>query len=114
MISSEIAGINAKPTTIPHSRAAKKYVLKNKLKVEFRGFVENVEEVLSSTKIAFVSRYLSILESMAAKKIVFAHYNNAIKKDYLVMAPFAKDIIIENNPKKMAQEIENYLKNSSI
>jgi len=43
---------------------------------------------------AFVSRYLTIIESLAAGIPVIAHYNNAIKYDYLTMSPFIKFIKI--------------------
>src|SRR3989344_1812208 len=48
--------------------------------------------------VAFVSRYLAILEAMAAGVPVLAHYNNVIKYDYLSMAPFAKFIKIFQDP----------------
>ena len=90
---------------------AKSYSKKNLLQVNFKGFVENVESYITSAKFVFVSRYLGILEAMAAKKLVFAEYNNGIKKDYLEMSPFAKDIIIENSAKGLVEKIEYYLSN---
>lgn len=42
--------------------------------------------------IAFVSGYLTIMEALAAGVPVLAHYHTAIKKDYLLLTPFAKYI----------------------
>ena len=91
---------------------AKRYAKENSLNVDFEGFVENVEDYINSAKFVFVSRYLGILEAIAAKKLVFAEYNNAIKKDYLEMAPFAKNIVIENSANDLAEKIELYFKNA--
>ncbi len=95
--------------------AAKKYVKENDLNVEFKGFINNVEKYINSANYVFVSRYLGILEAMAAKKLVIAEYNNAIKRDYLQMAPFAKDIIIAKNGEEIAEKLIKVLnKNSEL
>jgi glycosyltransferase involved in cell wall biosynthesis len=75
------------------------------------GFQKNPEKYLLQFNFAFVSRYLSILEAMAAKRLVFAVYDNPIKEDYLKMTPFKKFIIIEKNPDILADRIIYYLKN---
>lgn len=90
---------------------AMKYVSKNKLNVTFKGFVPNVTDYIPFYKIIFVSRYLGILEALALRVPVFAHYNNAIKKDYLYMSPFTKFISIGKNGEEISSEVENYLKN---
>jgi glycosyltransferase involved in cell wall biosynthesis len=87
----------------------KMYKKENNLALNLNGFIMNIESVLNNYEYVFCSRYLSILESMAFKKPVFAEYNNAIKKDYLQMAPFAKYISISNNASEIAQTLENYL-----
>ena len=75
------------------------------------GFQKNPEKYFQKYRFAFVSRYLSILEALAAQKLIFAVYDNSIKKDYLTMAPFAKWIIIEKDPQILADKISYYLKN---
>lgn len=75
------------------------------------GFQKNPEKYFLRYHFAFVSRYLSILEAFAAKKLVFALYDNPVKEDYLRMAPFNKWIIIENTPKKLAERVIYYLTN---
>ncbi|MCL4418589.1 glycosyltransferase family 4 protein [Patescibacteria group bacterium] len=88
---------------------AREYAKKNSLNVDFKGLVEDVEKYINSGKYIFVSRYLGILEAMAAKKPVFAEYNNVIKKDYLQMAPFAEYISISKNVNDIAQNMEEFL-----
>lgn len=90
---------------------AMKHVSKNKLNVTFKGFIPNVTDYIPFYKIIFVSRYLGILEALALKVPIFAHYNNAIKKDYLYMSPFAKFISIGKNGEEISSEVERYLKN---
>ncbi len=79
----------------------------------FRPFESDISEYLSVSRFAFVSRYLSILESFASKKLVFAVYDNPLKEDYLKMTPFAKWMIIVNNPEVLASRVEYYIKNPS-
>ncbi|MBL7150305.1 glycosyltransferase family 4 protein [Candidatus Microgenomates bacterium] len=72
------------------------------------GFVENIRPYVLQSRFIFTSGYLSILEAMLNKKLVFAVDDNFLKKDYLEMAPFAKWIIIEKNPKKLQEKIKYY------
>ncbi len=78
------------------------------------GFQKNPEQYFQNYRFAFVSRYLSILEAMAGKRLVFAVYDNPVKEDYLKMAPFAKFIIIENTPKHLAYQAEKIINNPNI
>ncbi|MCL5432979.1 MAG: glycosyltransferase family 4 protein [Patescibacteria group bacterium] len=88
---------------------AKEFCKKNKLDVKFKGFIDNAEKYIYSYDYVFTSRYLGIIESLAARKNVFAVYNNKIKNDYLKMTPFAKWIVIEKSPQKLFREIENLI-----
>ncbi len=63
--------------------------------------VPNASRFIPKYNFAFVSRYLAILEALAAGVPVLAHYNNTIKYDYLSMAPFAKYIHIFQDPQKV-------------
>ena len=78
------------------------------------GFQKDPEKYFKDHRFAFVSRYLSILEAMAAKRVVFAVYDNQVKEDYLKMAPFAKFIIIENNSQSLANQVEKIINNPDI
>lgn len=75
------------------------------------GFKENSIDYLKKYDFAFVSRYLSILEALANKRLVFALYDNPVKEDYLKMAPFAKFIIISNSAEKLAEKVKYFLDN---
>jgi glycosyltransferase involved in cell wall biosynthesis len=78
-------------------------------KTKVLGFKKNPEKYFKKYRFAFVSRYLSILEALAAKRLVFALYDNPVKEDYLKMSPFAKFIIIEKDPVKLAERVLYYL-----
>ena len=86
-------------------------VYKNKIAkiVKVVGFQKNPEQYLVNSHFAFVSRYLAILEAFAAKRLVFAVYDNPVKEDYLKMAPYAKFIIIVDTPEKLSEKIIYYL-----
>lgn len=60
----------------------------------------NAFRFLPKHDLACVSGYLAILEALAAGIPVLAYYNNAIKYDYLFMAPFAEFIHLFQNPKQ--------------
>src|SRR3989344_3372691 len=74
--------------------------LKNKIsrKVKIYEALDNASDYFQKYNFAFVSRYLSILEAMAAKRLVFAVYDNPLKEDYLRIAPFSKYITISSSP----------------
>jgi glycosyltransferase involved in cell wall biosynthesis len=74
------------------------------------GFVKDLSQHMEKADIVFASSYLSILEAMMCRKLVFAVYNNSLKEDYLRMCPFAKWIIIENSQKKIADKIQYFIK----
>lgn len=87
--------------------------LRKKTEDKFRvlGFKENAEKYFQKYNFAFVSRYLSILEAMAAKSLVFAVYDNPLKEDYLRLAPFSRYIIIANSASELVSKISFYLDN---
>lgn len=76
------------------------------------GFKKDPERYFSKYHFAFVSRYLSILEAMVAKRLVFALYDNPLKKDYLKMTPFANFINIVGSEKELTNLVFYFLKNS--
>ena len=87
-----------------------KYKVLTAKKTMVLGFKKNPEKYFENYRFAFVSRYLSILEALGAKRLVFALYDNPVKEDYLKMAPFAKFIVIEKDPVKLAERVLYYLK----
>lgn len=87
-------------------------VMEKKLKnsrIKILGAVKEPERMFGSYHFAFVSRYLAILEAMAAKRLVFALYDNPLKKDYLEMSPFKKYIRIFNSSENLAKDVGYFL-----
>lgn len=72
------------------------------------GFMSNLKSFITKADIIFSTSYLSILESLAQGKTVFAVYANPLKKDYLKMAPFARWVVIKNSAKILAKRIEDF------
>lgn len=75
------------------------------------GFQKHPEKYLPDYHFTFVSRYLSILESFASKKLVFAVYDNPVKKDYLIMSPFSSYIVIAGGAEALRSKVMYYLEN---
>lgn len=75
------------------------------------GFMENPERLFQNYSLAFVSRYLAILEAMVFKRPIFALYDNKIKEDYLRMTPFSKFINIAGSPEELASQVQFYYSN---
>lgn len=87
--------------------------LKDKIKgkVEIANALDNASELINDYNFAFVSRYLSIMEAMIARRLVFAVYDNPLKEDYLRMAPFSKYIEIFSSSSELVSKINFYLDN---
>lgn len=77
---------------------------------EVLGFIDKPERFFEKYRYAFVSRYLSILEAMAAGRLVFALYDNPIKRDYLKMTPYRDWIVICGSASDLAAKVEYYMK----
>lgn len=78
-------------------------------RIQSIGFITNPKDLLQEHRFAFVSRYLSILEAMAAKRLVFAVHDDPIKKDYLLLSPFVKFCIITNSAEELAKKVDYFL-----
>lgn len=89
--------------------ALNRYKKKYNLKLNLKGLIMNIESVLNNYEYVFCSGYLSILESMAFRKHISAEYENAIKKDYLQMTPFADFISISKEAIEIAEDVEEHL-----
>jgi len=66
-----------------------------------------IDKAITEADIVFASSYLTILQVMAAKRLVCSVYDNPLKKDYLTMAPFVKWIIIADSGEALAEKIIN-------
>jgi glycosyltransferase involved in cell wall biosynthesis len=73
--------------------------------------INTASEYFGKYNFAFVSRYLSMMEAMIARRLVFAVYDNPLKEDYLRMSPFFKYIIICNSSSELVSKISFYLEN---
>jgi len=80
-----------------------------KLKIIFLSSVKDVKPYIDRSRFVFTSGYLSILEAMVSKKLVFAVYDNPLKKDYLKMAGFSRWIIISKNSEELIKKVKYYL-----
>lgn len=92
-------------------KKAKHFAREASIKVKFLGFVKNPIPYLINSRFAFVSSYLAIIEAAQSKKLIFATYNNEIKKDYLKTMPISSSIIIRKTAKELADQISYFLKN---
>ncbi|KUK83800.1 MAG: glycosyl transferase, group 1 family protein, partial [Microgenomates bacterium 39_6] len=86
-----------------------KYVKKNNLSVKLVGWQKNPLNYMVESKIVFSSQYLSILDALQLKKMVFSVYKNKIKKNYLMCLPISKNILISNNYIDVAKNIKYFL-----
>lgn len=91
----------------PQQAAAKKFVQKNHLDTIFHGANPQARDYLSLYQVAFVSRYLAILESLSVGTKVIAFSQNELTDDYLRLAPFAKWISITHNPDEIIGALYN-------
>ena len=85
----------------------------NKLKkYSLKKYNPDVDKFFQENNFAFVSRYLSILEAFANKRLVIAQYDNPVKKDYLEKTPYKDYIDIVNTPEAIAGKVNYLLKNN--
>lgn len=98
----------------PDRLLAEELVKQYRLPVTFYGFVEPTEIHWGRYDLAFVSRYLAILESMMAKVPVVAQYNVPIKRDYLKLTPFSKWIEIGQTTNEIVTATENWLSGNEV
>jgi len=74
-------------------------------------FKSDISSDLNNARFAFVSGYLSILEALIRKKVVFAVFNNPLKHDYLKNSPFADFIEICSNEEELFERVSYYIEN---
>ena len=66
------------------------------------GWVENTETYVAKADVVLSSSYLSILEAMQTKKLVVAVFDSEIKRDYLLSHPMRGNMIVGDDPDKIA------------
>ncbi len=74
------------------------------------GWVKEVAPYYFQTEYVFASGYLSMLEAMAAQKLVFAAHlpGDDLREDYLKRTPFAQWLVIVNNPQQLVKQVKYY------
>ena len=77
---------------------------------EVRGFVDP-QSFYRKAKYCFASGYLTILEALANKCLVFCAYNNNLQRDYYELAPFRKYIICSMNSRELYEKFKYYQRN---
>lgn len=88
------------------------YVNQNDLNVKIHGYVNNINPYMIKCSFAFLSGYLSILEAMISKKLVFSVYSDELRRDYLRSIPNSEEImIITDSSSELANELLEYYKN---
>jgi len=80
------------------------------LDLRFLGPVTDVIPHLLGARCAFVTGYLSILEAMAHRRLVFAIYDNPLKRDYLELFPGAGAMVIAGSPEELARQVAGHLR----
>ena len=88
--------------------------LKGQKGIIFKGYDLSAEKEIIKYEYAFVSRYLAILEALAAKRRVVAVYDNPVKKDYLTMTPFKDWIDICRDEEDVAKIVTEKTGNEAI
>ncbi len=89
---------------------AERYAEAQGLSVKFLGAVADPAPLLANCHFAFVSGYLAIWQALAAKRLVFAVYDNDLKRDYLTGFPDAERVMaIAAGPAELAGQLGRHL-----
>jgi len=77
------------------------------LHVTYHGFVTDVGPYLEKSRFVVTTGYLSILEAMIHRRLVFGVYDNPLKRDCL-LAPWAKMMLVAGSALELARELAHY------
>jgi glycosyltransferase involved in cell wall biosynthesis len=89
---------------------AERYVDAQGLSVTFVGAVADPAPLFARASFAFVSGYLSIWQALANRRVVFAIYDNDLKRDYLRDFPEAGKVLeIAGDPSDLAARLNEHL-----
>lgn len=88
-----------------------KFALDQGLAISVNPPQEDLVPILQNCSILFASGYLTILEALCAKRVVFAYYTNELRKDYLQTHPAAASMYICGNEQEVAQSLAEVLLN---
>ncbi len=81
------------------------------LQIFLHGFVDDVRAQIVKHRYAFVTGYLSILDAMYCKRLVFSIYDNPLKRDYLYSIPENEKLMfIAGSPKDLATKLHDVIR----
>ncbi|MBI5151122.1 MAG: glycosyltransferase family 4 protein [Candidatus Pacebacteria bacterium] len=81
--------------------------------ITYKGVTREPLKALARARFAFVSRYLGIIEAMQTGRYVCAHWNNEIKKDYLMSFPAIRYACTFSQPSQLVEVMRELLRNST-
>ncbi len=94
----------------PLRGVAERYVEAQGLPVKFLGAAPDPAPLLADSHFAFASGYLAIWQALAMKRLVFAVYENELKRDYLSGFPDADQVLsIAGDPAELAGQLDRHL-----
>jgi glycosyltransferase involved in cell wall biosynthesis len=91
---------------------AERYAEAQGVRARFLGTVPDPTPLLAEAQLAFVSGYLAIWQALAHRRLVFAAYENDLKRDYLMGFPEAREtLVIAGDPAELAAALNEHLGN---
>ena len=78
------------------------------LDVTFHGAVPDAAKYFAKSRLAFVSGYLAILEAMVHRSLVFATYDQPLKRDYLAGLPDGL-LLMAGSPEELCERLYQVL-----
>jgi glycosyltransferase involved in cell wall biosynthesis len=92
--------------------ACRDFVEKNRLDVAFAGVVPDPLRHIRQSRFVLASGYLSMLEGMICRRLVFGCYANPLKRDYWEMLPGARQMMVVcGSPEELARGFQEVLEN---
>lgn len=90
------------------------YARARSLQVRWHSAVPDPQAYLLRARFAFVSGYLSILQAMAAGRLVCAVHENPLKADYLTTFPGAPYMLIAGDASELACRLSAHLRDPRL
>ena len=99
----------------PLQSIAERYAQAQGLSVRFVGAAADPAPFIEAAQFAFVSGYLAIWQALARKRLVFAVYENELKRDYLYGFPeAARVMVIADSPAELASALNDHCANPRL
>ena len=91
-------------------REVRDFAARKSLNVDLRGIVPDPLHWVRQSRFVFASGYLSMLEGMICRRLVFGCYDNELKHDYWGMLPNAREMmVICGSPEELAWRFQEVL-----